>query len=170
MLVRNPAGEPARSLYLTNDLVRAVFAANDYRRIRIISAGTKIFMRQEGGFGRSGEAAGEDGAEKTPRFRLLSEGIQVVLPYVKPDSIVDADVPTLRLMLETYYPLLNAFSDAFRGDVGEKRVYPTPPFSSPTDRWRRIATGSHVVRFKAGDIEGASCVLTYCLPYTITTV
>lgn len=138
LLVRNPAGEPARSLYLTNDLVRAVFAANDYRRIRIISAGTKIFMRQEGGFGRSGEAAGEDGAEKTPRFRLLSEGIQVVLPYVKPDSIVEADVPTLRLMLETYYPLLNSFGDAFRCEVGEK------------------PTGSHVVRFKAGDIEGAS--------------
>jgi multisite-specific tRNA:(cytosine-C5)-methyltransferase len=61
-----------------------------------------------------------------------------VLPYVKPDTILEADVPTLRLMLETYYPLLNAFSDAFRGDVGEK------------------PTGSHVVRFKAGDVEGAS--------------
>jgi multisite-specific tRNA:(cytosine-C5)-methyltransferase len=66
-------------------------------------------MRQEGGFGRSGEAAGEDGVEKVPRFRLLSEGMQVVLPYVKPDTIVDADVPTLRLMLEAYYPLLSAF-------------------------------------------------------------
>ncbi|KAF8271861.1 S-adenosyl-L-methionine-dependent methyltransferase [Lactarius quietus] len=138
LLVRNPAGEPARSLYLTNDLVRAVFSANDYKRIRIISAGTKIFMRQEGGFGRSGEAAGEDSAEKVPRFRLLSEGMQVVLPYVKLDSIVDADVPTLRQMLESYYPLLNAFGDAFRCEVGDK------------------PTGSHVVRFKAGDTEGAS--------------
>jgi len=138
LLVRNPSGEPARSLYLTNDLVRAVFSANDYRRIRIISAGTKIFMRQEGGFGRSDEAATEDGVEKVPRFRLLSEGMQVVLPYVKPDSIVDADVPTLRLMLEAYYPLLSAFGDTFRRKLGDK------------------PTGSHVTRFKAGDIEGAS--------------
>lgn len=127
-------------------------------------------MRQEGGFGRSGEAAGEDGAEKAPRFRLLSEGIQVVLPYVKPDSIIEADVPTLRPMLEMYYPLLNAFGDAFQRKVGEKRVYSLPLLYSPTDDWRRKATGSHVVRFKAGDIEGASCVLTYRLPHTITTV
>jgi len=42
-------------------------------------------------------------------------------------------------MLETYYPLLNAFDDgAFRRKIVEK------------------PTGSHVVRFKAGDIEGAS--------------
>jgi multisite-specific tRNA:(cytosine-C5)-methyltransferase len=132
LLVRNPAGEPARSLYLTNNLVRAVFSTNDYRRIRIISAGTKIFMRQEGGFGRSDEAATEDGVEKVPRFRLLSEGMQVVLPYVKPDSIVDADVPTLRLMLEAYYPLLSAFEDTFRRKLGDKRVLSpsSPPCSA----------------------------------------
>ncbi|KAI9444273.1 cytosine-5--methyltransferase [Lactarius indigo] len=146
LLVRNPAGEPARSLYLTNDLVRAVFAANDYKRIRIISAGTKIFMRQEGGFGRSSEACQDGGGEKVSRFRLLSEGLSVVLPYVKPKSIVDTDVPTLRRLLEAYYPLLNAFDDAFRREVGDK------------------PTGSHVVRFKAGDIEGASLSHDLVLP------
>ncbi|KAH9000795.1 S-adenosyl-L-methionine-dependent methyltransferase [Lactarius hatsudake] len=143
LLVRNPAGEAARSLYLTNDLVRAVFAANDYKRIRIISAGTKIFMRQEGGFGRNSEA---ERAEKAPRFRLLSEGLSVVLPYVKPESIVDADVPTLRRLLEAYYPLLSAFDDTFRRSVGEKPI------------------GSHVVRFTAGDIEGASLSHDLVLP------
>jgi multisite-specific tRNA:(cytosine-C5)-methyltransferase len=125
LLVRNPAGEPARSLYLTNDLVRAIFSANDYKRIRIISAGTKIFMRQEGGFGRSSDA-GEDGGEKVPRFRLLNEGMQVVLPYVKPETIVDADVPTLRRLLQAYYPLLSAFDDAFRREVGDKRACVNP--------------------------------------------
>lgn len=146
LLVRNPAGEPARSLYLTNDLVRAVFAANDYKRIRIISAGTKIFMRQEGGFGRNSEARQDRGAEKVPRFRLLSEGLSVVLPYVKPESIVDTDVPTLRRLLEAYYPLLSAFDDTFRREVGNK------------------STGSHVVRFKAGEIEGASLSHDLVLP------
>ncbi|KAH9039587.1 cytosine-5--methyltransferase [Lactarius pseudohatsudake] len=146
LLVRNPAGEPARSLYLTNDLVRAVFAANDYKRIRIISAGTKIFMRQEGGFGRNSDARQDHGAEKVPRFRLLSEGLSVVLPYVKPEIIVDTDVPTLRRLLEAYYPLLSAFDDTFRREVGDK------------------STGSHVVRFKAGDIEGASLSHDLVLP------
>jgi len=140
--VRNPAGEPARSLYLTNDLVRAVFSANDYKRIRIISAGTKIFMKQEGGFGRSGDA-GDYGVEKMPRFRLLSEGLPVVLPYIKPESIVDADVPNLRQLLETYYPLLSGFSDVFRHEVGEKRACgpPSLPFL-PFVAFERLTVGA----------------------------
>ena len=79
-------------------------------------------MRQEGGFGSRSADAEEAGAEKVPRFRLLSEGMQVVLPYVKPESIVDAGVPALRRLLETYYPLLSAFDDSFRREVGDKRA------------------------------------------------
>jgi multisite-specific tRNA:(cytosine-C5)-methyltransferase len=123
LLVRNPAGEPARSLYLTNDLVRAVLSANDYKRLRIMTAGTKIFMRQEGGFGhREGSTNREDGAEKVSRFRLLSEGLPVVLPYIKPEIILDTDIPTLRRLLETYYPLLTAFGEVFQHDVGSRRA------------------------------------------------
>jgi multisite-specific tRNA:(cytosine-C5)-methyltransferase len=123
LLVRNPAGEPARSLYLTNDLVRAVLSANDYKRIRIMTAGTKIFMRQESGFGRR-EFDGEDSAstERVPRFRLLSEGLPVVLPYIKPDTIIDTDIPALHRLLETYYPLLNGFGEGFQRDVGSRRA------------------------------------------------
>lgn len=124
MLVRNPAGEPARSLYLTNDLVRAVLSANDYKRVRIMTAGTKIFMRQEGGFGhRESGASREDGAtEKVSRFRLLSEGLPVVLPYIDPETILDTDIPTLRRLLEAYYPLLTTFGEAFQRDVGSRRA------------------------------------------------
>ncbi|KAI0251918.1 S-adenosyl-L-methionine-dependent methyltransferase [Lactifluus subvellereus] len=147
LLVRNPAGEPARSLYLTNDLVRAVLSRNDYRRIRLMTAGTKIFTRQEGGFGRSGAGGGgEGGIEKVPRFRLLSEGLPVVLPYIKPDSVVDTDLLALRRLLETYYPLLAAFDQVFQRDVGSKPL------------------GSHVVRFKAGAIDGASLTHDLVLP------
>ncbi|KAI0305143.1 S-adenosyl-L-methionine-dependent methyltransferase [Multifurca ochricompacta] len=142
LLVRNPAGEPARSLYLTNDLVRAIVSANEYKRIRLMTAGTKIFTRQEGGSGRGGE----DSTEKASRFRLLSEGLPVVLPYIKPESIVDANLSELRRLLETYYPLLSAFGEEFRYDIGSKLV------------------GSHVVRFKAGDIDGATLTHDLVLP------
>jgi multisite-specific tRNA:(cytosine-C5)-methyltransferase len=163
--VRNPAGELARSLYLTNDLVRAVLSANDYKRIRIMTAGTKIFMRQESGFGRR-EFGGEDSAERVPRFRLLSEGLPVVLPYIKPDTIIDTDVPALHRLLETYYPLLNGFGEGFQRDVGSRRacallfspqvhnIFPGSYYLA-----MRLAQGSHVVRFKAGGVDGASCVL-----------
>ena len=123
ILVRNPAGEPARSLYLTNDLAHAILSANDYKRIRIMTAGTKIFMRQESGFGRR-ELGGEDSLsdERVPRFRLLSEGLPVVLPYIKPDTIIDTDIPALHRLLEAYYPLLNDFGEGFQRDVGSRRT------------------------------------------------
>ena len=128
ILVRNPAGEPARSLYLTNDLARAVLSANDYKRIRIMTAGTKIFMRQESGFGRR-EFGGEDSTERiVPRFRLLSEGLPVVLPYIKPDTIIDTDIPALHRLLETYYPLLDGFGEGFQRDVGSRRACGTSFF------------------------------------------
>jgi len=148
LLVRNPAGEPTRSLYLTNDLVRAVLSANDYKRIRIMTAGTKIFTRQDGGFGRGGggDGDGEDGDEKIPRFRLLSEGIPVVLPYIKPETILDTSIPVLHRLLESLYPLLSAFDEAFQRDVGSRPL------------------GSHVVRFKAGGIDGASLTHDLVLP------
>ena len=165
LLVRNPAGEPARSLYLTNDLVRAVLSANDYKRIRIMTAGTKIFMRQESGFGHR-EFDGEDSAsaERVPRFRLLSEGLPVVLPYIKPDTIIDTDIPALHRLLETYYPLLNGFGEGFQRDVGSRRACTLPPpfvhnIFPTSDFLGTLAQGSHVVRFKAGGVGGASCVL-----------
>ncbi|KAH9968217.1 S-adenosyl-L-methionine-dependent methyltransferase [Russula dissimulans] len=146
LLVRNPAGEPARSLYLTNDLVRAVLSANDYKRARIMTAGTKIFTRQEGGFGHRGDGDREDGADKVPRFRLLSEGLPVVLPYINPDTIIDTDMTALRPLLESYYPLLSAFDEAFQRGVGSRRQ------------------GSHVVRFKAGSSDRASLTHDLVLP------
>jgi len=122
--VRNPAGEPARSLYLTNDLVHAVLSANDYKRIRVMTAGTKIFTRQESGFGRGGGGNGgaEEGDEKIPRFRLLNEGLPVVLPYIDPETILDTGIPALRTLLEAYYPLLSTFDEAFRRVVGSRRA------------------------------------------------
>jgi multisite-specific tRNA:(cytosine-C5)-methyltransferase len=168
LLVRNPAGEPARSLYLTNDLVRAVLSMNDYRRIRLMTAGTKVFTRQESGFGHGGAGGGEERIEKVPRFRLLNEGLPVLLPYIKPESIIDTDLRALRRLLETYYPLLNAFDEAFQRVVGSKRTYKFyvlflsfSPYGSILKKvvLELLAQGSHVVRFKQGDIDGASCVL-----------
>lgn len=47
MYVRNPIGEPTRSLYLVNDAVKAVMQNTDYTRIRLMSAGVKMFGRAE---------------------------------------------------------------------------------------------------------------------------
>ena len=123
LLVRNPTGEAARSMYLTNDLVRKIIENNDYTRLRLVTAGTKIFGRQEGKSAGSG-------------FRVLGDGIPVVMPYIADEHIVVADVEALRVLMEGYYPLLSAFNQEFREILETK---------SP---------GNHIVRFPAGNRSG----------------
>ena len=123
LLVRNPAGEAARSMYLTNDLVRKIIENNDYTKLRLVTAGTKIFGRQEG------KSAGAS-------FRVLGDGIPVVMPYISDEHIVTADIEVLRVLMEGYYPLLSAFNREFRKMLETK---------SP---------GNHIVRFPAGNRDG----------------
>ncbi|KAF9788609.1 cytosine-5--methyltransferase [Thelephora terrestris] len=125
LLVRNPSGEAARSIYLTNDLVRKIIESNDYMKLRLVTAGTKIFGRQEGKTAGSG-------------FRVLGDGIPVVMPYIADEHIVTADVEVLRILMEGYYPLLSAFNEEFRETLETK---------SP---------GNHIVRFPAGNRDGVN--------------
>ncbi|KXN81699.1 tRNA (cytosine(34)-C(5))-methyltransferase [Leucoagaricus sp. SymC.cos] len=108
ILVRNPEGEPSRSLYLANDLVKNVIQHNDYARIRLTFAGTKILSKQEGGKGVDAQ------------FRVLGEGLPVVLPYVEPGSIVTGDLESLRLLIASYYPLCSSFGDPFKAAIESK--------------------------------------------------
>jgi len=123
LLVRNPTGEAARSMYLTNDLVRKIIENNDYTRLRLVTSGTKIFGRQDG------KSAGSS-------FRVLGDGIPVVMPYIADEHIVTADIEVLRILMEGYYPLLSAFNQEFRKTLETK---------SP---------GNHIVRFPAGNRDG----------------
>lgn len=125
LLVRNPSGEAARSMYLTNDLVRKIIETNDYTKLRLVTAGTKIFGRQEG------KTAGSS-------FRVLGDGIPVVMPYIADEHIVTGDVEVLRVLMEGYYPLLSAFNEEFRKTLETK---------SP---------GNHIVRFPAGNRDGVN--------------
>jgi multisite-specific tRNA:(cytosine-C5)-methyltransferase len=109
VLVRNPAGEPARSLYITNDIVKRVLLHNDYQRIRLISCGTKVFVKQEGSKGSEAQ------------FRTLGEGLPVVLPYMKRDSILEGGILTLRTLIGSLHPTTTAFEQPFRSTIEDKR-------------------------------------------------
>ncbi|KAF7323657.1 tRNA (Cytosine-5-)-methyltransferase [Mycena kentingensis (nom. inval.)] len=126
ILVRNPSGEAARALYVANDLVKAVVTNNDYERLRLTFAGTKVFVKQEAG--RLIES----------QFRVLGESVPLVLPYLEQDAIIDGDFVVLKLLLETHYPLCEAFVDPFKKTIVE------------------AVAGGHIVRFPAGSGEGAT--------------
>ena len=105
VLVRNPVGEAVRSLYLVNDTVKAIIKNNDYNRIRLTTAGTKVFLKQE------------SGKNIDPQFRVLGEGLPVILPFVDPLSIITGDIVALRTLLGSYYPLCSDFEEPFKSII-----------------------------------------------------
>lgn len=78
---------------------------NDYNRIRLASAGTKVFSRQE------------SGKNLEPQFRVLGEGLPVILPFVDPPSIMTGDVAVLKTLLGSYYPLCSEFEEPFKSCI-----------------------------------------------------
>ena len=59
LLVRNPIGDTVRSLYMVNDVVKSIVQHNDYARIRLMTAGTKVFGKQEGAEAKRAAARGQ---------------------------------------------------------------------------------------------------------------
>ncbi|GAA5853276.1 hypothetical protein JCM8547_000265 [Rhodosporidiobolus lusitaniae] len=90
LLVRNSTGLPMRSIYLTSDLTRSLLLSNAYTRMRLISCGVKLFTRQDNS---------KDGTYSC-KWRLNSEGLEVVRPYLSEKRIVSAGEETLRQVME----------------------------------------------------------------------
>ena len=162
MLVRNPAGDTVRSLYMVNDIVKAIVQHNDFARIRLMTAGTKVFGKQEG------TEARRTGNET--HYRVLAEGLPVVLPFVGPRAVIVADFAALKGMMEAYYPLTTGFAEPFRSTIeakgacvysrigvagcaspGPRGVANYSPLRPPTPE-----NGSYVVRFQPGRLENGA--------------
>lgn len=111
-LVRNPIGDTVRSLYMVNDIVKSIIKHNDYARIRLMTAGTKVFGKQEG------SEAKRQGTDS--HFRVLAEGLPVVLPFMGPKAVVNAEFAALKILMEAYYPVTSGFADPFRSMIEAK--------------------------------------------------
>lgn len=116
MLVRNPAGDTVRSIYMVNDIVKSIVKHNDYARIRLMTCGTKVFGKQEG------NEAKRDGLDS--HYRVLSEGLPVVLPFFGPKAVLRADFAVLKVLMESYYPLTTGFAEPFRSEIDAKGERP----------------------------------------------
>ncbi|KAK0438348.1 S-adenosyl-L-methionine-dependent methyltransferase [Desarmillaria tabescens] len=134
VLVRNPEGDAVRSMYLTNDIVKQVVLHNEYGRIRLNAAGTKVLAKQEAGKGVDAQ------------FRILGEGLPVVLPFTDPATILDGNLQTLRILVQSYYPLCSSFSEPFKSIIEGKPA------------------GSHIIRFPPEKSEGATLFHDVVLP------
>lgn len=79
-----------RSIYLTSDLTRSLLLSNAYTRMRLISCGVKLFTRQDNS---------KDGTYRC-KWRLNSEGLEVVKPYLSERRIVKAGEDTLKQVMQ----------------------------------------------------------------------
>lgn len=136
LLVRNEYGNPLRTVYIVNDVVKAVVQNNDYTRLRMISAGVKTFIRQDS----------QQRTDITCKWRVSSDGVFEVLKHVPEDTIIPVGLDEFRLFLEEMYPPIEKFSGAFR-EVCEK-----------------AELGNMIVRFNAGEGAGGKLALPLVLP------
>ncbi|KAK7471032.1 tRNA (cytosine-5-)-methyltransferase ncl1 [Stygiomarasmius scandens] len=134
VLVRNPEGDVVRSMYLTNDIIKSVIQNNDFTKIRLTAAGTKVFTKQEGGKGSEAQ------------YRILGEGLPVVLPYVDPANILQANMSALKTFVESHYPLTTSFEEPFKTVL------------------EGLILGCHVVNFPPGELDGSSLTHELLLP------
>ncbi|GAA6030928.1 hypothetical protein JCM8097_008941 [Rhodosporidiobolus ruineniae] len=90
LLVRNASGLPMRSIYLTSDLTRSLLLSNAYTRMRLISCGVRLFTRQDNT---------KDGTYRC-KWRINSEGLEVIRPYLSDKRVVTAGNEVLRQVME----------------------------------------------------------------------
>lgn len=79
----------------------------------------------------------------------------MVLPYIEPETIMEADLGVLKTLLTVYYPLCAAFKDPFKSKfegLGELLI----SYSNVCDG-RLMDTsegGSQIIRLAPGDWDG----------------
>ena len=104
-------------MYLCNDIVKRVIVANDYTKLRLVAAGTKAFTRQDTG-GPAG--SDDDQAVMRQQFRILDDAVPVVLPFIPSTAVLSGRLGILKVLLETYYPLILSFDEPFRSLLSSK--------------------------------------------------
>ncbi|GAA5943291.1 hypothetical protein JCM3775_002607 [Rhodotorula graminis] len=87
LLVRNAAGQPLRSIYLTSLLTRKLLLSNAYSRMRLISCGVKLFTRQD------------SNGQYACKWRLNAEGLDVVRPFLSDKRVIKVGADTLRQVM-----------------------------------------------------------------------
>ncbi|EJD05354.1 S-adenosyl-L-methionine-dependent methyltransferase [Fomitiporia mediterranea MF3/22] len=148
IFVRNPEGTPLRALYLVNDAVKSVMTQTDYTRIRLVSAGIKLFGKSEIGNSkaqREKAAADGEGAAQI-QFRVLNEGLVALLPYLDRESVLVGGPSEFKVLLEKYHPLCTEFDEEFRARIDG------------------CSPGSYIIRFAAGNYGNASLSHDLYLP------
>ncbi|KZV87731.1 S-adenosyl-L-methionine-dependent methyltransferase [Exidia glandulosa HHB12029] len=132
VFVRNPTGQAARALYMCNEQVKTLILTNDYQKIRLVHAGVKILEKQD--------------AASFVSFRILEDGVAPILPFVEPDTIFNADLDVLKILIMEYYPAITKFEEPYK------------------TLFEKLELGNALVRFEATNTPDATLTHSVILP------
>lgn len=137
LFVRNQTGEANRIVYMANPILKTMIDNNEYSRIRLLSAGIRILVKQDTS-GKNDQIA--------CRWRIPATGLDALLPYMDKSKIIVATMADLRVFLMDQYPFMAKFGESFQKKMEDK------------------VQGCHVVTFPAGDHDGGHLSLPLTMP------
>lgn len=91
-------------MYFTSPLVRSLLLTNSFSRMRLISCGIKMFAKQD-------SANHKDSGLYPCKWRILSEGLDVLRPYMGAKRIIQAKLSTLKALMMTLNTVYGGFED-----------------------------------------------------------
>lgn len=125
-----------KTFHLCNDTVKRIISANAFDKIRLVTAGLKAFSRHDAGPAgpqppkkdlneddenevKNNPNPNPDGislkfsTERDSALRFTSDGVATVYDFVGESGKCEAELQDLKLLLETYYPLITGFTGTF---------------------------------------------------------
>ncbi|KAJ9113207.1 hypothetical protein QFC22_006046 [Naganishia vaughanmartiniae] len=121
--VRNGTGTANRNLYMSNDIVKNLIHSNEYHSIRLLSAGIRVFVRQD---------TQNRNTDLHCKWRIPLEGLPSILPYMDQTKILHGTIDDLEVLLSDMYPLIKNQTTGLLAEMKDKSL------------------GCHVIVFHAG--------------------
>ncbi|KAK9720417.1 tRNA (cytosine-5-)-methyltransferase ncl1 [Basidiobolus ranarum] len=123
-LVRSE-GSKNKTVYYISESVKKILQASDNHRLRIVNTGVKIFIRNVT-------------KDDTFPFRIHSEGLSMMLPFLSDVRVIDIAADDIKLLLEQQNPKFDDFTQA------------------PRDRLRSVQPGCYICRFDPNNETSSS--------------
>jgi len=129
-MVRNAAGEPARTIYYTTSLARDILTENEGKGMKFVHCGIKMFVKQD-----------VQRADQCP-WRIQTDGLQLLDSWVSESRIVRLKSrKTLYKLLKEMFPKVSGLAWQELNEIGE--------------RVRDMQLGCSVLRVESGEGEDA---------------
>ncbi|ORY43363.1 S-adenosyl-L-methionine-dependent methyltransferase [Rhizoclosmatium globosum] len=108
-LVVRSANPIFKTVYLVSAAVKKLLLAENSSKLKIVNTGVRIFTRTS-----------QTGGQKNSfQYRVSSEGIATVAPFMSDKRIVVAEKHDVKVLLEKEYPVLKEMSESFQARVAD---------------------------------------------------